>query len=407
METKTDLRLKGLEQAAEMACSWLTDIAQVQTEQLTVEEDKVGHGYTSWKGAIRGEYSAAERHWWFFCPVWHTGQAVKALVLAYQRFHNDKYLQAARIGAAFIYDKQIWDEMDPDFGLILAYEDYANQVNTSAVFEGLHGLMLLADLEQSEDSWHRIEKAAEFMMNRLFLPDKGVFLDLYDAKNRRIVSPSPFSTKNKIGGRPLLDDAIFLKLYQKTGRRDFLDVHLKVAHKLIEDQNPAGNWIDYTPCSATKGLFHPRHTYWWGFPFIDTFRELRDPIYLETAIASGEFCLKAMRRDGGWFRGLDTDFNTDSFGHATSGSACASILFLHLYEETGEQRWMSAAEKTLNYCMKMQLKETADPNLTGVILEKVLPPGGTDASPYKIRDLGTIFFITAAMKYLEVAKQLS
>lgn len=118
METKTDLRLKGLEQAAEMACSWLTDIAQVQTEQLTVEEDKVGHGYASWKGAIRGEYSAAERHWWFFCPVWHTGQAVKALVLAYQRFHNDKYLQAARLGAAFIYDKQIWDETDPDFGLI-------------------------------------------------------------------------------------------------------------------------------------------------------------------------------------------------------------------------------------------------------------------------------------------------
>jgi len=52
--------------------------------------------------------------------------------------------------------------------------------------------------------------------------------------------------------------------------------------------------------------------------------------------------------------------------------------------------------------MKMQFTNPEDPNLKGAILEKVLPPDGTDRSPYHIRDLGTIFFIQAASLYLQV-----
>jgi len=92
-----------LQQAVRRACRWLTDVAQVQTEGLTVEKDTMQHGYTSWKGAIRGEYAAATKQWGFFCPVWHTGQAVKALVQAYDLLGEAAYLEAARRGAAFIY----------------------------------------------------------------------------------------------------------------------------------------------------------------------------------------------------------------------------------------------------------------------------------------------------------------
>ena len=35
-----------------------------------------------------------------------------------------------------------------------------------------------------------------------------------------------------------------------------------------------------------------------------------------------------------------------------------------------------------------------DPNLRGAVLEKVLPPDGTDRLPYRVRDLGTIFFLS-------------
>ena len=59
-------------------------------------------------------------------------------------------------------------------------------------------------------------------------------------------------------------------------------------------------------------------------------------------------------------------------------------------------------ERGLDYCMKMQFTNPADPNLKGAILEKILPPDGTDRSPYYIRDLGTIFFIQAASLYLHM-----
>ena len=50
--------------------------------------------------------------------------------------------------------------------------------------------------------------------------------------------------------------------------------------------------------------------------------------------------------------------------------------------------------------MNLQFNRAEDKNLHGCILEKVLTPDGTDRNPYFIRDLGTIFFIQAAIKYL-------
>ena len=52
--------------------------------------------------------------------------------------------------------------------------------------------------------------------------------------------------------------------------------------------------------------------------------------------------------------------------------------------------------------MNLLLKPGAVKALTEAraLLEKVTPPYGSDASPYYIRDLGTIFFIQAAAEYL-------
>ena len=61
----------------------------------------------------------------------------------------------------------------------------------------------------------------------------------------------------------------------------------------------------------------------------------------------------------------------------------------------------------MRYNIERQFINPQDPNLKGCVLEKVLKPDGTDRNPYFIRDLGTIFFIQAAIKYLEVFKKKS
>jgi hypothetical protein len=138
MEANIDQR--ELKTRIKMAADWLTDTAQVKTDSLPEDtENRQKYPYHSWKGIIRTEYQAAEKTWWLFGPIWHTGQAIKALLSAERMFNEHKYLEAARLAASFILDKQIWDKDNPDHGLILAFEDFMDKINTSAILECLDG----------------------------------------------------------------------------------------------------------------------------------------------------------------------------------------------------------------------------------------------------------------------------
>lgn len=394
-----------LREAIDRGCAWIQDIAQIKTDVLPPKtHDRKESAYRCWRGAIRGEYTLTDRLWFLFGPIWHTGQAVKALVMAAEALDQPRYMDGARAGADFVFGNQVWDPSDANHGLILAFEDIADQVNTSAILETMDGLMMLAEAENSDNLWERIITAGSFLLDRLFVPELGLFRDLYIPAEARVGSTTRYRSKDTIGGRPLLDDGILLKLYKRTGEDRFLDAHVKISERLLADQNPPGNWIDYGPCNVNTGTFHPRHTYWWGMPLIDTYLQTGREEFLQTAIASGEFCLKAMRRDGGYMRGTYADFNTESFGHATSGSACVAILFLRLFEQTAEQVWLDAASTAISFCMRMQFQNTQDPNLQGAILEKILPPDGSERSPYYVRDLGTIFFVIAGVEYLQTIK---
>ncbi|OGV49869.1 MAG: hypothetical protein A2017_13415 [Lentisphaerae bacterium GWF2_44_16] len=394
---------KEILSSMEKACGWLADTAQIKNETLPpdVVNDRP-YIYNSWKGAIKTQYSAADRKWTFMCPVWHSGQAVKALMKAYKITGNENLLESAKLAADFIFNSQVWDEKNPDHGLILAFEDFPDKINASAIIECLEGLMIMADFEKSEDKWQRIIAAAEFLIEKMYIQGMGVFMDVYDPAIHSCLKNTPFKVKGNAGGRPLLDDAVFLKLYNKTGKTVFLEAHMQTAERLVRDQNPQGNWIDYGPCNVEGGSFHPRHTYWWGMPLLFTYNHAKDKKFLDAAISSAEFAEKSMREDGGWFRGYYLNGKTDSFGHATSGSACSAIFWMELYKVTGEKRWLLSAEKALSFCIKVQFTNPSDTNLKGAILEKILSPDGTDKSPYYLRDLGTIFFIQAAAEYISL-----
>jgi hypothetical protein len=107
-----------------------------------------------------------------------------------------------------------------------------------------------------------------------------------------------------------------------------------------------------------------------------------------------------MRLDGGLFRGTRRDFKTDSFSHATSGVACAVLLWEELWKEMQDETWINSIRTGLNFCLQMQFHDVHDPNLKGALIEAVEAPDGSDASPYYMRDLSTIFFVQAASRLL-------
>ncbi len=390
--------IEGLRAALKLACSWLVEIAQVKTEGLTVEKNRGGHPTAYWKGAIRGEYSVAAKEWSFFCPMWHTGQAIKALVMASRVLNDDSLLGAARDSADFIAHNRVNDESDPDYGMLLAYEDFPDLVNTSAVLETIDGLFYLADATNDLTYSEWAVAAARWVLKTMYLPGEGLVMDWYHPAERRVVENNSLS-KN-YPGRPLADDAVLLKAARASSDPKLRDAFYEIIDRLIREEDPPGNWIAFGPCSRSAGSIHPRHAYWWGRPMVAAYRDSGQGCYLQTALRAGEWYAAAQRRDGGILRGTYVDFKTDSFGHATSGTACAVLMYHDLWKLTQDPKWIPLIKRGLRYCMKMQFVKPEDPNLKGAILEKVKMPNGTDQSPYYVRDLGSIFFIQAASDLL-------
>jgi hypothetical protein len=384
----------ALTQAATAACDWITNVAQMKGDALAGERNSHHLEHRHWRGALRGEYRASTRQWDFFCPVWHTGQAVKALVWAAQAMGRPELLDAARRGAEFIGAERVSDRAHPHYGLIYGFEDFGDRSSTSAVLESLDGLWLLADATGDNRYGEWAHAAAAWEARHSYLGD-GLFRDQFDVKTWRHIPPASGAAKP---GRPLNDDAIFLKAAARGGGPELKRIFYEVAERLLREEDPPGNWIGFGPCNAATGMIHPRQAYWWGRPMIDAYRESHDARYLACARRAGEWYQAAMRLDGGLFRGTRRDFKTDSFSHATSGVACAVLLWEELWKETQDEAWIDSIRTGLRFCLAMQLREARDPNLQGALIEAVEAPDGTDASPYYLRDLSAIFFVQAAAR---------
>ncbi len=386
----------ALTSAVVAACDWISGVAQMKEDTLASEHNSHKLEHHHWRGALRGEYRASTRQWDFFCPVWHTGQAIKALVWASAALNRPDLLSAARLGAGFIEAERVTDQSDPNYGLIFAFEDFGDKVSTSAVLEALDGMFLLSDATGDGHYAELAQRAVAFEARHSYLGD-GLFRDQLDVKDSTYMPPAPGAEKP---GRPLNDDAILLKAVQRGGKPELRTIFYEVAERLLREEDPPGNWIGFGPCNAGTGMIHPRQAYWWGLPMIDAFRDSRDPRYLACARRAGQWYQNAMRLDGGLFRGTRCDFKTDSFSHATSGVACAVRLWEELWEETRDEAWLESIRVGMNFCLSMQFRNVRDPNLQGALIEGVEAPGGSDASPYYVRDIATIFFVQAASRLL-------
>lgn len=382
-----------LQKSLKAALRFLTESAIIRDNTPPGEHSKE-FKYANWNGALRGEYALAAGKWDTFCPIWHTGQAIKALCLASQALHDRSLLEYAKECAAFLLANQLLQGEDE--GLLLAFEDDSQMVNTSAILESLDGLFMLSDAIGDPQYEHAALNAAAWVARKAWLPETGKFQDTYDIRKKcfTVLADLPNAS------RPLLDDCIFYRCYQRSGNAAYRDIALAAAETLLRDEGPEGNWIKYHPCIKATGSIHPRHAFWWGKPMAELFHHTGDERYREIFFRSVTWYEKAIRHDGGLFRGTYPDFSTDSFGHATSGSACAALCFMERAKFGDADHFMALAGKCLDFCTAMQLTSPADPALTGVIIEKVMPPDGSGNNPYYIRDLGTVFFVQAAAVYM-------
>jgi len=393
------------EDSIRLAAHWLLDCSMWKADEIPADQNPYGFVYRSFNGAMR-EYDAGPRQWMLFGPTWHTGQAVKAFVMAYRLLGEQWLLDGARAAAEFLMRERITDPADPDAGFIFAPEGGwpggpTRITVTVGILEGIDGLMHLGDETGEEPYWQAALAALDWVARRAFIPDEGLFYDIFDPETRQIRSIDAMTQREQpLPGRPLLDDGVFLKGYRKSRNEEFRTVFYATAERLLRDEDPPGNFILYSPSNFLTGQNHPRHAYWWGRPMIMAWQDSGDRRYLDCAQRCARFYEQSQRLDGGLFRETRSDFKTASFGHCTSGALCAAILWHDLITAGQGNGFREAHRLSLEFGRKMQFTQPADPDLKGAILEKVVMPDGTDRCPYMVRDVASIFYVQAVSQAL-------
>ena len=382
-----------------LACDWLIKRSTITETALPAEQNGHGYPYADWSGCTR-EYDASRRKWSVFAPLWHTGQAVKALVMAHSVLGDDDLLAAANHSAQFILRAQIRRPGHVDDGLILAFEN-GDPVRswTSCMLESLDGLISLGHATGNEAYFDAALLASRWAQRRVWVPNESLLIDEYDpaTSTPRV---SIWSREFGVVGRPLIDDGVFLTMGEYGNDEELIDLFLALAERLLADEYPSGNWLGFPPCHPNRGLIHPRHAYWWGRPMIMAWQKTGDDRFLACARRCADWYVRAQRRDGGMFRETDLDFRTSTFGHATSGVLSAASLWSDLIQ-LGDEQYKAPCLSALRFGFTMQMVETSDMNLHGSIVEKVVLLDGSDRPPFLVRDLGSIFYIQALVKAMQ------
>ena len=131
--------------------------------------------------------------------------------------------------------------------------------------------------------------------------------------------------------------------------------------------------------------------------------ETGNKTYLGVATRSAEWYKRAQRSDGGMFRTTDASFQTTTFGQVTSGSACAAILWIELFQVTKDPALLPDIQKALAFVGESLVTNATDENMRGGVIEDSVDPGKCDASPYHLRDIAASFYMQALSMLLEGA----
>ena len=387
--TSGRMRVKQLLQDA---AHWLAETARIRGPgDPFVDARSYPVPLGGYVGAVRNEYDTRTNEWSLNGPVWHTGQAIRAVLIAYRHDGDASLLDAACAMGEYVVRNIVSDPSDSNNGLLLAYEGDNVTVNNQTAFETLPGLFDLAEITGEQDWVGHARRAADFALKG-FNTSEGLLADHFHVDERRfIIDPD-----NVLAGRITLDDSALATLSNLTGDSHYRDVFLAMAERALRDEDPPGTWIVYPPWHRDTGRLHIRASWWWGFPMLTAFDLTGDERFLDAAVRAGDWYLAQQHLDGGFPYAPLVSGTHGSFALATSGSAVSIIIWANLFHRTGDDRYREPIRRSLRFLAAAQFaSDAADLNVRGALWETLNVPDGTVAPGYRIRDIAPIFAIRA------------
>ncbi len=373
------------------AASWLTDVAQIGSSSDSFD-NPAAYPHRRFVGGFKTEYDTSTRRWWVNGPVFHAGQAIRALLVAAEVTGERRFRDSAIRAGEFIAGECIEDVDAPQQGLLMSLEQNEDEINIQVTVEALSGMLDLYEATGDERYWSLLERNAEILMRDAYLPEHRLMHHHYSLAHQRFIGDESSGHP----GRAMVDDAFFMRMFRISGNSEYRSIFLEMADRLVEIERPPGTWIDLPPWPASEGRIHNRKNWWWGYPLLAAYDETGESRFLECAVRAADWWRAGQTIDGGMYYSPGPDHSHTALGLCTSVSAVAALFWLELWNRIGEVRFLEAAHRSLGYLVRAQFSDAGtDPNVVGALFETPNQPDGTTCPGFLVRDLPAIFAIRA------------
>jgi rhamnogalacturonyl hydrolase YesR len=191
-------------------------------------------------------------------------------------------------------------------------------------------------------------------------------------------------------------------------RADALGSHqqyVKAAQDNLEwalSQQKTNGW--FRNCSFERSSLPVTHTIaYTAEGLLESGLLLGEHRYVEVAKRTADALLNAQRNDGSLSSAFDSDWKEASRSSCLTGNCQIARIWLRLYQLTGEDRYLRAAQSAITYVASTQDLETKDQNIRGGI--KGSHPIYGAYERYKLPNWAAKFFVDALMLWCMVGEQ--
>ena len=242
------------------------------------------------EGFSRCDYNIPEGKWYDYEPPWHTGQAIYALLEAYQITGDESYLSKAKEAGDWWVGLEIKDHPKLKGMVKSAHGDHAGETIVFATMsDGSAGMYKLFDLTGDKRYGDVPTQAGDWMLRNMCLLDEGVCYDNVDPETGEVMKEySPFWPDKENQdlydvARPNNEGSLFLDMYEYTGNEEYKAAFIVLCNSLVDLQGPEGLWMDFMPNDKESGSVHPRFNLWYAESLIYGYELTGDKRYLEAA----------------------------------------------------------------------------------------------------------------------------
>lgn len=328
-------------------------------------------------GRSKCDYNVIEGKWYPYEPAWHTGQIINGLVDSYNVTGNTEYIEAAKKAGNWWTSLLIEKHPKLEGMLYAAHGDVVGEILVFAtISDGTPGLFNLYKTTGIEKYAAVPTSAGEWMLNRMYLEEEGMFYDSVDPETAEVLKEdSAFDGEegkvelNKVA-RPNNEGSIYKDMYEYSGNEKYKEVFINLCESLVEKQDEYGLWMDFGPNHKDEGSFHPRMNLWYAESLIEGYELSGDKKYLEAAKKTLEFYVKFQSGSGAFYYKNYVDGTaTDKSSITGSAVAFIGILGIRLVEHGVGEQFKENIENSYKWVIKNRYSiNHPDPNLRGQLV---------------------------------------